>query len=1435
MRTRLLRYIGAGFGLLLLAGGAAIVGLGLKTRDGKSFLADFVSRSASSAQMKVDIGEIDGLFSTHPGLRNIALADPRGVWLKIDRVDLDWSPLALAALRLDVNSLKIGRIEALRRPDAGANDQKPAETKPAEKKSAASWPPDLPIRVRLGLFEIGALTLDAPVIGAPASFGVNGSAEAGASSDGARASFSILRQDAPGEVKLEARIAPGGNMGIDFSASEPAGGVIARIAQLPGAPPLAVTLKGEGPLDDFRARLDASAGSELKARGEAGLSRNGAGRRLDFDLTSDFSVVLSKALADIFAGDNQLKGVADFADDGGVVLERLALVNRALTLEASGRLGADRTIDAHVALHGQASGATGAFRAKTLEGEVAATGSIDKPDARLSLLIEDMVSSAGRIGHFDAAAKAVAEAPLSEAGSHVDVNVEAHGEELALAGRGVSEALGDRLKLSLRARATADGDADIGLAKIEAGGANLTYAGKAGPGLLDGKLVVGASDLSRFSGIAGRSLHGAMTLAASLSGAPREGRIGAALNGTITEPGAGVAAVDGLLGKKLAIGGKVETLPGGGVNFDALTLNGEFVQARLNGTATKAKANIAADVALPDLRRADPRLSGRAALKADLSGSLEKPDAKLRLNLADAAANGRAIPKLELDAQAQDITGALKAAATLGGTIDGRPARGELKVSRAGEAWKLENIDLGIGRATLKGSMVYDGAARGRMSLNAPDLDDFSALALQKLAGALNAEIALDAASGGQDAAIDLKGSGLRAHDLSLARIDAKLSARDVLRRPALQGEASLEKAEVGKETIASARLKARPAGAGTALDLDVNARGFNILGAATVTPGEKTRLDLASLVVQRGGKKLSLAGPAAITLGEDGEAEIRGLAINADGGRLDLDGRAGERLDLTLKARSVPLSIAALADPSLSFDGKLDAEARVTGSKAAPGGDWKVTVSKFSAPQLKNSGLPAIDVAAQGRISGKRTSVDADIAMGTTNRVKITGSAPLDAKGALDIAIKGGLDAGIANTMLSAGGQTVHGKAALDLRIAGQASSPIVDGAMTLSEGSFADPANGVAFDKIGARLEARGREINLASLQASTHNGGQISGSGRISILPEAGMPGSLRIIGRNALLVSSALVSSTADFDLNLGGPLARAPKVTGVVKFNTLEVNVPDRLPSSLRPLPDTVHKDARGFAKELLELQRKQKAKAGKPSAFDAALDLNISAPNRIFVRGRGIDAEFGGELKIAGTVQKPNVIGGFDLRRGKLQLLTQRIDITRGKLSFSGGLMPELDFYAEATAGDVTAQITISGPASQPSFAFSSTPELPQDEVLSRLLFAKASGSLSPFQALQLAAAVAELSGGGGDGAFEKMRKALGVDSLDLSASGANGPTIGASRYLTDNVSVGVRTGAKPSDAAVNVGVDVMKKMRIQGEAGMDGHTSVGVGAEWEY
>ncbi len=78
-------------------------------------------------------------------------------------------------------------------------------------------------------------------------------------------------------------------------------------------------------------------------------------------------------------------------------------------------------------------------------------------------------------------------------------------------------------------------------------------------------------------------------------------------------------------------------------------------------------------------------------------------------------------------------------------------------------------------------------------------------------------------------------------------------------------------------------------------------------------------------------------------------------------------------------------------------------------------------------------------------------------------------------------------------------------------------------------------------------------------------------------------------------------------------------------------------------------------------------------RAGRAArAFDAMLDVVIDAPSRIFVRGRGIDAELGGSLRLTGSTSAPVAIGAFDLRRGRITVLAQRIDFSRGRLTFAG-------------------------------------------------------------------------------------------------------------------------------------------------------------------
>ena len=208
-----------------------------------------------------------------------------------------------------------------------------------------------------------------------------------------------------------------------------------------------------------------------------------------------------------------------------------------------------------------------------------------------------------------------------------------------------------------------------------------------------------------------------------------------------------------------------------------------------------------------------------------------------------------------------------------------------------------------------------------------------------------------------------------------------------------------------------------------------------------------------------------------------------------------------------------------------------------------------------------------------------------------------------------------------------------------------------------------------------------------------------------------PAAGFPGSIRLTGQHAQLVANDILSATADMALDISGPLAQRPKVDGRITIVGMDISVPSRFASVAAPLPGTKHLNPTATARARLALAAKAKGSGAHAPPFDATLAVTISAMNRIFVRGRGIYAELGGNLHVNGSARAPQVTGGFELLRGSLMLLSSRLTFTRGNVTFHGDVMPDLDLVAETSTGGVTAQIAVTGPAVQPAFQISSNPE----------------------------------------------------------------------------------------------------------------------------
>ncbi|MGC5781579.1 translocation/assembly module TamB domain-containing protein [Methylobacterium sp. NFXW15] len=1407
----------------------------------KSVLGGLLSKALSTPASRVSIGAVDGALSSDAVIRDVAVSDRAGVWLKLDKARISWRRLALLSGRLEVDTLEIGRLEVLRRPLPGPT---PAEAKPDGKLL-----PDLPVKVEIKSFTLADLVLGEEIAGQPARLSAKGSAKLGAASEGLDLRAEAKRLDAAGLFSLTVAYVPKGDkLELKANLMEEAGGLLSKAASIPGTPPIAFDLEGTGTLDAWNAKLDFIAGPEIGAKGGARISRIGAERRLSLDLAARIEGLVPGPAASVFAGTTKLDGALGFADSGAFRINRLELASRTARLAASGGITADRVAD--LTLQARALPTEGEIT-KAGESEIAKLvfdgslkGPLTTPTVRGALDAAGIRSRGTDLDRVTATLSVVPEGDPKAGRFAITADGDAQG--LRLADPGLRRAIGSEAKLSLRASAGPDGVIDVSRLAAHSGTAQASYAGKVGQNVLAGTLQASLPDLAAFSGLAGRGLAGSIEARARLSGDPARKALAADLAVTSSGLVTGIGPADRLLGRAPSLTGQVsQTYDGYG--FDRLRLEGAGMLAALQGQATASAADVTARIDIKSLTDLESRFTGRAALDARLTGSLEKPDLTATLTAPAATADGRPIRNLAVSAALRDATGAADGTLKLAGDVGGKPLAGDAHLARValstGTDWVLDRLALSLGSVAVEGNAAIAEATRlaaGTLSVRAGNLDDLSPLSPENLAGRLDGTVTLTREGGRQGAAIRATGAGLRYGETTLARLDADLRGADLLARPVLDGHLDADRVVAGGQSIDSLKLTATGSPAASDVVLTARARGFALDGAARLIPSDATRIEVARLSASRGGDRFALTGPATITLAEGG-AVIDGLSIAAGSGRVQVSGKAGRDLDLRVAIRSLPLSLARIASPDLALSGTLDGDADLHGPANRPEGRYSLKVARLVAPQTRSAGLPPIEAGARGTLAEGQASLDGRVSAGRGMALTLSGSLPVEPGGPLNLRGKGTLDASLANSLLSATGQSVGGKVAIDGGVTGTLAAPRAEGVAVLSGGSFSDPLNGIRLTAIEGRVTGRGDSLVVERLTAATRNGGRIGASGKVSLDPAGGFPGNFRLTAERAELVSSSLMTAVAGLDLSLSGPLARTPRITGRVDIASIDVAVPDRLPATARPLPGVRHINTPPEVRARLAKRANASAKGrgrGKAAApFDATLDVAVNAPNRIFVRGRGIDAELGGELRVTGSSRDPRANGEFSLRRGRFDLVGQRLDFDRGRITFAGSLTtPDLDFSAQTKAGDVTARVAVSGPADAPQFALTSDPALPQDEVLSRLLFKKAAGGLSPFQALQLAQAVAQLSGGSaGPDVFEEARKGLGLDSLDVSTGASGGPALGASRYISDRVSIGVKAGAKPADTAVGVDVDVTRRIKLKGEAGSDGRTSLGVGAEYEW
>jgi translocation and assembly module TamB len=218
----------------------------------------------------------------------------------------------------------------------------------------------------------------------------------------------------------------------------------------------------------------------------------------------------------------------------------------------------------------------------------------------------------------------------------------------------------------------------------------------------------------------------------------------------------------------------------------------------------------------------------------------------------------------------------------------------------------------------------------------------------------------------------------------------------------------------------------------------------------------------------------------------------------------------------------------------------------------------------------------------------------------------------------------------------------------------------------------------------------------------------------------------------------------------------------------------------------------------------------------------------------------GLESEWSADLHVQGTSATPSITGEADLIRGTYSFSGRRFEVTRGAIAFNGSRPPNprIDLVASSEIKGVTVNINVSGSALNPQIAFTSSPALPQDEIMSRILFGGSVTEISALQAVQLASSLNSLRGGGGGlNPLGKLRSASGVSRLRVLGADettGRGTSVAAGFYISNDIYLELITDAR-GFTATQIEVALSKALSALFQAGSSGGSSVNVRYRKEY
>jgi translocation and assembly module TamB len=1360
---------------LLLAAGALIAFL--DTGPGHRLIVDRIAAMTPSSGLRVRIGRIEGSIWRRTQLKDVRIYDPDGLFAESPGIDLDWRPLDFLWGRLQIHEARSDLVILHRTPQLIPSP----EPRPIL--------PDYDIHV--GRLDVRQLRIGSAVTGRERSGSLTGEADirAGRALVGLAAEI----RDGGDRVRLRLDAEPDRDR-FDIAAriEAPANSVVG--AMVGTERPLRLVVGGDGVWTRW------AGAAQLDVSGQ---------RTADLRLTMDRGAFRANgwaAPAPFLRGKLQRLTAPRILVDGTGALRERRLNGRLSLRSAALRIETRGTLDLAGSRYENVEIAADLLRPPAMFPNM--TGR----QIRLTALLDGRFGEAAFVYRLTAPRMAFDQTGF---------------EDVRATGRGVMSPWPVRAPILATARRV------TGVGEV-AGGilANMRLEGvlQVTPQRLSGDRLVFTSD----------KLRGLVSLGVDL----RTGVYAVALNGglrTYAIPGFGVVdvlselrAVPGPGGRGTVVAGRARawvrrldnrflaTIAGGLPQLDTNLVRGPDGIIRFTNLRLAAPS---LTLAGSGMRRRDGTFlfegGGRHAdygpLTLTLDGRIDRPRLAIRLERpVDALGLSNVLLNLEPDA--------------------------------IGYAWRAEG-----------GSALGPFTGNGAILLPAGQPASFQIAALN--VSGTRASGALRADPGGFTGRLDVDGGGLTGRLLfnpvnGMQRIGVNLTANEAsftgpppiaIRRGTIEGVVLLDPAGTsidgriqarglsrGGVFIASLDAQARLVGGQGRVEGRIagsRGRDFALNFAADVSPNRYSVTGSGTL----DRRPLELTSPAIFTSTLDGW-RLERSEFRFAGGSASLAGLFGDRTEVDARLQAMPLTVMDMFYPELGLGGIASGTLRYSApsADAPPTGEANLRIRGLTRAGLVLSSRP-VDIGVNARLDGANAAMRAvAVSEGQTIGRAQTRISPIGGSGSLfDRLARAPMRAqirynGAADTLWRLTGVELldlSGPAAIGADMRGTLVDPVIVGSVVTRGARLESAVTGMVIDNLESVGRFGGSQLQIQRFTGRSESGGTVSGSGALDFSADRGVGMRFDVRAENARLLDRDDIRASVTGDIAIrsdgdGGNISGAVEVmegrfrlgsataaAQVPRLNVREINQVDAGPVVRRLSP------------------------------WRLALDVN--ARRGVQVTGLGMNSEWRAEVRVAGTVTEPRITGDAVLRRGTYDFAGRRFDLIRGNIRFKGEspINPELDIAAEVRERGLNAQIRVTGQSERPEIAFTSTPALPQDELLSRILFGTSITNLSAPEAVQLASAVASLNDPRGLDPINVVRRSIGLDRLRILPADVTqgiGTQIAAGKYFGRRVYVEVVTDGR-GYSATTVEYQITRWLSLLSSISTIGRESVNVRVSRDY